>query len=120
MPKKLRPTLEIAFALLIVLSCSFFAYRMFGKPIGLQHTVYRIFDDHVDVYRVKDGIMTIHAEAEGWDGTGWSHDNARSDGLKKINKLYAAVIDEKYPLKQINVTVTYFGQKEIKRTLYIK
>ncbi|BBN98747.1 hypothetical protein [Sporolactobacillus terrae] len=120
MTKKLRLKFEIAVILLIFVSCTFFAYRTLGKPVNLHHAVTQIFDDHVAVYRVKDGVMTIRAEAEGWDGSGWSQSNARRDGLRKISKLYAAVIDENYPVKQINVTVTYFGKKEIERTLYIK
>ncbi|MCO7125154.1 hypothetical protein NIE88_05120 [Sporolactobacillus shoreicorticis] len=120
MPRKLKLTLEIALVSLISLSCAFFTYRMFGKPLSPHHTVTRIFDDHVDVYRVKDGVMTIRAEAEGWDGTGWSQSNARRDGLRKISKLYATVTDENYTVKQINVTVTYYGKKEIQQTLYIE
>ncbi|WP_152080532.1 hypothetical protein [Sporolactobacillus terrae] len=116
----MKLTLEITLVSLIALSCAFFVYRMLGKPLGLHHTVTRIFDDHIDVYRVKDGILTIRAEAEGWDGTGWSQSNAQRDGLRKINKLYAAVVMEKYLVKQIDVTVTYYGNKQIEQTLYIK
>ncbi|MCO7125634.1 class 1 isoprenoid biosynthesis enzyme [Sporolactobacillus shoreicorticis] len=120
MPKKTKTILEISLILITLLSCFVFAYRTLGNPVGLHHTVIRIFDDHVDVYHIKDGVMTIRAEAEGWDGSGWSQTNAHRDGLRKINKLHAAVIDENYPVRQINVMVTYYGKKEIERTLYIK
>ncbi|MCL1630797.1 hypothetical protein M3N64_02420 [Sporolactobacillus sp. CPB3-1] len=116
----LRTGIEIILMAIIFISCVAFAYRALGNPVTLHHTATRIFDDGVILYRVKDQVMTVHAEGDGWDGSKWSSENARRDGLRKINKLYAAVIHEKYPIKQIHVTVTYYGKKEIERVLYIK
>ncbi|BBN97867.1 hypothetical protein [Sporolactobacillus terrae] len=110
--------MDLAIILFISLAFLLSFYNAFGYPFNLNKAVHRIFDDHITYYDETSDTLTIKAENVGWDGTEWSKKHAKKDGVQQIKKLDAAVHHYAPSIKQINVTITYLGKVEIKRTLF--
>ncbi|WP_028982825.1 hypothetical protein [Sporolactobacillus terrae] len=107
-------------AICLFTSTLFFAYRVIGKPVNLHHAVNRVFDDRIDYYNLKNGVLTVKSDNFGWDGTGWSVKHARRNGLRQIEKLQKVVLEYEPGVKKINVTITYLKKPEIKKSIVIK
>lgn len=114
-------TVLIAFASICLFASSlFFAYRVIGKPVSLHHAVNRVFDDRVDYYNLKNGVLTVKSDNFGWDGTGWNVKHARESGNRQIKKLQKVVPKYEPGVKKINVTITYLKRPEINKSIVIK
>lgn len=115
----MKRIIDIIFVSCIFLSILFSVYSCFGRPYNLHAAANRIFDDHMQSYKLRDGALTIRAEDIGWDGTEWTKKEAIQDGHRQIEKLYRTVQSYNPKIKRIEVKIYYLGRQVLQRVINI-
>jgi hypothetical protein len=95
-------------------------YKTFGHPVSLRHAVDRIFDDHVDEYKISGDTLIVRADNIGWDGSEWTEKEAIREGQEQINKLKKYVPRYSKKIERVKVTITYLKQPEIFANIKVK